>query len=82
MRAVSGVFVKIAAALVRPWRTSGLSAIVWLDRSRTVSVILAFRWKASRRDRGDVSPPPRGPTISGGPTKPRNVGARTPPQVR
>ena len=28
MRAVSGVFVKTAAALVRPWRTSGLSEIV------------------------------------------------------
>ena len=50
-----------------------------IDKSRNVSRILPLIPNPSRSEDGDVSPPPIGPIMRGGPSDPRYVGARTPP---
>ena len=79
---VSEVDAKMTAASINSRRIQGLIMTVALSKSRILSKILPRRGNLSRSERGDVSPPPIGPRINGGPRDPRKVGTRNPAQVR
>ena len=79
---VSEVDAKMTAASINSRRIQGLIMTVALAKSRILSKILPRSGNLSRSERGDVSPPPIGPRINGGPRDPRKVGTRNPAQVR
>src|SRR6516162_11266381 len=79
---VSEVDAKMTAASINSRRIQGLIMTVALLKSRILSKILPLRGNPSRSEGGDVSPPPIGPRINGGPRDPRKVGTRNPAQVR